>query len=61
MARPRKASALDPFIDLNRKTAVLEREMTVQRAAMDRLKELATRPQQSRYPHREPHDGRPTR
>ena len=40
MARPRKA-AIDPLNDLQRKTAILEREMTTQRVAMDRLKEIA--------------------
>lgn len=40
MARPRKASQLDPFSDLSRKTEILEREMSAQRAAIERLKEL---------------------
>ena len=40
MARPRKAS-IDPLNDLQRKTAILEREMSTQRVAMDRLKEIA--------------------
>ena len=48
MARPRKASILDPFEDLDRKTAVLERELITQRAAMDRLKEIAARSHQAR-------------
>jgi hypothetical protein len=39
MGRPRKAAA-DPFSDLRRKAAILEREMTLQRHAMDRLKEM---------------------
>lgn len=39
MARPRKAT-VDPLGDLQRKTAILEREMTAQRAAMDRLKQI---------------------
>jgi len=38
MARPPKVS-VDPFIDLQKKTAILEREMARQRAAMDRLKQ----------------------
>jgi hypothetical protein len=42
MARPRKPTGLDPLSDLDRKAAILEREMLVQRAAMDRLKEIAT-------------------
>ncbi len=37
MARPRKAT-VDPFADLQKKAAILEREMARQRAAMDRLK-----------------------
>jgi hypothetical protein len=41
MARPRKAGALDPFSDLNRKAEILEREMSMQREAMERLKQLA--------------------
>ena len=51
MARPRKTSILDPFEDLDRKTALLERELITQRAAMDRLKELASRAHQTRRTH----------
>jgi hypothetical protein len=40
MARPRKAT-VDPFTDLQKKAAILEREMAKQRAAMDRLKQPA--------------------
>ena len=40
MARPRKAT-VDPFIDLQQKAAVLEYEMARQRAAMDKLKQMA--------------------
>lgn len=41
MARPRKAlPSSDGFIDLARKTEILEREMTAQRAAIERLKEM---------------------
>ena len=36
MPRPRKAT-VDPFIDLEKKAAILEREMARQRAAMERL------------------------
>jgi len=43
MARPRKPSPSDLFSDLSRKTEILEREMSAQRDAMERLKELATR------------------
>ena len=41
MARPRKASPSDPFTDLAKKTEILEREMTAQRAAIERLKQFA--------------------
>jgi hypothetical protein len=44
MARPRKSSRDDPFAELAKKTEVLEREMTAQRAAMERLKQMSTRP-----------------
>jgi hypothetical protein len=40
MGRPRKAPPLDPFTDLSKKTEILEREMTIQRAAIERLKEI---------------------
>ncbi len=40
MARRRTANA-DPFEDLDRKLEILEQELAVQRAALDRLKELA--------------------
>ena len=40
MARPRKAT-VDPFSDLPEKAAILERELARQRAAMDKLKQLA--------------------
>ena len=40
MARPRKAT-VDPFTDLQKKAAILEREMARQRAAMERLKQPA--------------------
>ena len=43
MARPRKALSLDPFNDLSKKTEILEREMTAQRAAIERLKEIGMR------------------
>lgn len=49
MARPRKSAPLDPFCDLDKKIAILEREMSAQRAAMDRLKQIAEpRPHQPR-------------
>lgn len=41
MARPRKTlPASDPFVDLARKTEILEREMDAQRAAIERLKQI---------------------
>jgi hypothetical protein len=44
MARPRKAHlSSDPFVDLAKKAEILEREMDVQRVAIERLKQL--RPQ----------------
>jgi hypothetical protein len=43
MARPRSTSPLDPFSDLNRKTEILEKEMSAQRVAIERLKELGIR------------------
>lgn len=41
MARRRKPAADDPFADLATKSEILERELAVQRAAMDRLKEMS--------------------
>ena len=44
MARPRKSRpSSDPFVDLAKKTEILEREMDVQRAAIERLKQLRPR------------------
>lgn len=43
MARPRKAVPEDPFSDLSKKAEILEREMSTQRAAMDRLQQLGKR------------------
>jgi hypothetical protein len=40
MARPRKAVPQDPFSDLSKKAEILEREMTAQRAAIERLQQL---------------------
>ena len=47
MARPRKTvPSTDPLLDLTKKTEILEREMSAQRAAMDRLKQMSSvRPQ----------------
>jgi hypothetical protein len=41
MARRTKVAGLDPLIDLEKKTKILERELSVQRQALDRLKQLA--------------------
>ena len=43
MARPRKALPPDPLRDLSKKTEILEREMTAQRAALERLKQIGMR------------------
>ena len=47
MARPRKTvPSTDPLLDLTKNTEILEREMSAQRAAMDRLKQMSSvRPQ----------------
>ena len=37
--RPRKAG-VDPFADLEKKVAILEREMAVQRIALEKLKDM---------------------
>ncbi len=58
MARPRKA-IVDPFSDLQKKAAILEREMITQRAAMDRLKQVAApRPHQRQALAGAPREGR---
>jgi len=43
MARPRKIRSSDPFSDLSKKTEILEREMTAQRVALERLKQIGMR------------------
>jgi len=43
MARPRKTAPSDLFADLSKKTEILEREMTAQRTAIERLRELGVR------------------
>ena len=50
MARRRRTSADDPFADLAKKVAILEQELSVQREAMERLKELAVKPGQKILP-----------
>jgi hypothetical protein len=42
MARERGTVNVDPFADLDKKIEILEREMAVQRVALDRLKEMGT-------------------
>lgn len=42
MPRRSAAANLDPFADLAKKAEILEREMAVQRAALERLKEIAS-------------------
>ena len=42
MARPRKSAPLQMINDLDQKAEILERELSVQRAAMERLKQLAS-------------------
>ena len=41
MARRRGTASIDPFADLEKKVEILEREMAVQRAALERLKKMA--------------------
>ena len=42
MARRRGPAGADPFADLAKKTEILEQELAVQRAALDRLKQMAS-------------------
>lgn len=58
MARPRKAVAADPFHDLNHKVVVLEREMTTQHKALERLKAMSARPRPPDEPQRQTRSGR---
>lgn len=45
MARRRRTAAgLESLADLARKTEILERELAVQRQALDRLREMAVEP-----------------
>ena len=41
MARRRGPAGTDPLADLAKKVEILEQELAVQRAALDRLKEMA--------------------
>jgi hypothetical protein len=40
MARRPRAAGVDPFADLAKKIEILEREMAVQRIALDKLKQM---------------------
>jgi hypothetical protein len=51
MARRTRAADIDPFADLARKVAVLEREMEIQRIAMERLKQLGSQAPMRRCAH----------
>jgi len=42
MARRQRAAAADPFADLAKKMEILEREMAVQRIALERLKQMGS-------------------
>lgn len=44
MPRRRKPAGLECLVELARKAAILEREMSVQRDAIERLRESAARP-----------------
>jgi hypothetical protein len=64
MARPRKAVPQDPFSDLSKKTEILEREMSEQRAAIERLKQLRdvrAQPLPARHPASTPDKRRASR
>ncbi len=50
MARRRRASRHDPFADLAQRAADLERELSVQREALDRLKQMAAKPSSTAKP-----------
>ena len=41
MARRRKPSSTDPLADLDRKIEIPEREMAAQRAALEKLRQMA--------------------
>ena len=50
MARRRATAPVDPFADLAKKVEILEREMAVQRAALDKLKEMGNRAAKNQEP-----------
>lgn len=51
MARRLRTAGPDPLADLAKKTAILERELRVQRSAMDRLKEIGAPAPRRSKPH----------
>jgi hypothetical protein len=50
MPRRRRPAGLECLVELARKAAILEREMSVQRDAIERLTETAARPMEKRLP-----------
>jgi hypothetical protein len=58
MPRRRKPAGLECLVELARKAAILEREMSAQRQAIERLTENATRPADK--PERRASSARPT-
>lgn len=54
MARRRATEPVDPFADLAKKIEILEREMAVQRAALDKLKEMGNRGRKHQEPPAQP-------
>jgi hypothetical protein len=48
MPRRRRPAGLECLVELARKAAILEREMSVQRDAIERLRETAARPMEKR-------------
>lgn len=57
MARQSSSAGSDPFADLAKKVEILERELSVQRTAMQRLKEMGS----TRLPPRTTHHHTETR
>jgi hypothetical protein len=54
MARPRGTADVDPFADLAKKVEILEREMAVQRVALDKLKDMGTSSRKTHEPVQHP-------
>ena len=48
MPRRRRPAGLECLVELARKAAILEREMSVQRDAIERLRETAAQPMEKR-------------